>query len=125
MPLIGASDLTDMLVDYVLTRIADTPHACWTACEIDHVADDEIVAATAFAPEVLAAAFIGTVVELSFWQSDEGYRLLSDNGMSADDAREFAAALDVVTEKIAARGQGIIQHLNDAPTEPFAPRSRY
>lgn len=113
---IGASDFASMLGDYVLTELAFNPTSCWTACELDLVADETIVEASAFPHELLAAALIGAVLELTPWQGDEGVAFLIENGVPPDDAREFSAAVDVVAEKLGARGQALIVRLSRAPT---------
>lgn len=118
--IIGASDLATMLSDYVLTRLIENPTSCWSACELDQVSDQEFLEAIHVAPDVLAASFIGAVLELAPWQIDEGVGFLVAHGVPAEDAREFCAAVDVVADKLALRGQVLVQHLDytAAPSRP-------
>lgn len=108
---IGASDLATLFSDYVLTELSTTPTSCWTACELDHVSDEQLVEAICCPPELLAAGFVGAVVELALWQGDEGVAFLVAHGVPSDDAREFSAAVDVVAEKLGARGRTLIHAL--------------
>ena len=112
---IGASDLARMLADYVLLRVAEQPSSCWTACELDAVSDGEILAATTFNEELLAAGFIGAVCELSSWQGPEGIDFMVKEGVPSEDAEEIAAAVEVVAGKLGARGQELVQRLASAP----------
>jgi len=109
---IGASDFSVMLADYILTQLAQAPASCWTCCHLDQVNDEEIMESTGFAAEVVAAGFIGSVIELTPWQGDVGVQFLVSNNVPIDDAREFSAAIDVIAEKLGARGQELLQKLD-------------
>lgn len=117
---IGATDLATMLSDFVLTQLGINPNSCWTACELDHVSDEHLSATSGFSSELLAAAFIGAVIELSPWQGDEGAEFLVAHGVPPDAAFEFVAALDVVTEKLGARGKRLIDRLDAIACRPAA-----
>lgn len=112
---IGASDLASLFSDYLLSELSLSPTACWTACELDHVTDAELIEATGCPQELLAAGFVGAVLELAAWQGDDGVAFLIREGVPPDDAREFVAALDVAAEKLGARGQALIHRLDAAP----------
>lgn len=119
---LGASDLATMLGDYVLTQLALNPTSCWTACELDQVSDDTIVEVCGFPHEMLAAALIGAVLELTPWQGDDGVAFLLAHDVPAEDAREFSAAVDVVADKLGARGQALIVRLSrPRPPTPATP----
>lgn len=115
---IGASDVSTFLSDYILTQIAESPNSCWTACELDQLPDAEILAATGINMDLLAAGFIGAVIELSRWQGEDGYEYLVVNGVPPEDAKEFTAAIEVVTEKLGARGQALIHRADQATAQP-------
>lgn len=105
---IGAADLAKMITDYVLTEITANPVSCWTACGLDQVSDDDIENATSLSPEVLAAAFVGAAVDLAPWQGEPCVTFLIENDVPADAAREVAAAVEVVAEKLGVRGRNLI-----------------
>lgn len=113
---IGASDLATLLAEHALSRLTENPNACWTACELDHVPDEQILTTTGFSAELLAAAFIGAVLELGEWQGDRAVSFLTRNGVAVEDARDFVASVEVVVEKFGARGQALIEQLSREPS---------
>lgn len=108
---VTATDLSLMISDYVLMRVAEQPSSCWSGCGIDEVRNDQILLVTTFSDEALAASFIAAVCELNRWQGEEGVRIMLDHGVPAEDALEIAAAIEVVSGKIGARGQELIVSL--------------
>lgn len=111
---IGASDLARMLADYVLLRVAENPNSCWNACELDTVTNEEILRATTFDEDLLAAGLIGAVFELNGWQGEDGVRFMVSEGVPPEDADEIAAAVEVVTGKLGTRGQALVQKQGEA-----------
>lgn len=113
--LIGAADLATHLAEHTLRGLTANPNSCWTACELDQVTDEQILATTGFTAELLAAAFIGAVLELAEWQGDRAVTFLIRHGVALEDARDFVASIDVVVEKFGARGQALIEQLSREP----------
>jgi hypothetical protein len=122
---IGAGDFAAMLTGYVLTRVAHTPESCWSACDIEGVTDDVLGEVTNLSGEVLAAGFIGAAVELAEWHGETAVVFMLRHGVPEDAAWEVAHAIEVVTEKLGARGQALIGRLDvveltRASREPLA-----
>ncbi len=111
---IGASDLARMLADYVLLRLAENPSTCWNGCDLDGVTDEEILAATTFDDDLLAAGFIAAVLELNQWQGEEGVAFMVAEGVPPEDADEIAGAVEVVAGKLGERGQALVQKHSEA-----------
>jgi hypothetical protein len=107
--LIDASEFATMLCNYVLETLADDPRRCGDACGFNNATDEEILGMTGFDRELLAAAFIGAVVELSPWLGDEGAAFLQTNGgVSEEDARSFSQAAELVCEELGTRGRALL-----------------
>lgn len=117
---ITSTDLAEMISGYVLFHVADDPAACWSACDIDGVSDAEIMAATSFTEDLLAAAFVGAVYELGEWQDRAGIAFMIRHGVAPEDAAAVAQALNVVADKLSERGQALIQHLTHCETHAIA-----
>jgi hypothetical protein len=109
--LVTEADLARMISDYVLLSVAQQPASCWTACDIDQATDEQILAKTTFGEELLAAGFMGAVCELGGWCGDEGVAYMEAQGVPHDDALEIATGVEIVSEKLAARGQSLVQRL--------------
>ena len=109
---IGAADLAILFSDYVLETLGGDPRSCLQCCGLEEVSDAEILEATGFDREVLAAGLIGAVVELSPWVGDDGAVFLMANGVLEEDAVEFAHAAEIVAEKLGARGQALVAELS-------------
>jgi hypothetical protein len=112
---IGAADLSIMFSDYLLETLGVNPRLCLNCCGLDDVTDREIIDATGFDSDVLAAGFIGAVVELAPWIGDDGVAFLMQNGVLEEDAVEFAHAVEIAAEKLGARGQVIVAELSGRP----------
>jgi hypothetical protein len=108
---IGAADFATMISDYVLEMLGGDPRSCLSCCGIDDVTNDEIVEATGFDRDVLAATFVGAVLELAPWVGFEGMSLLMAHGVPEEDAVEFTHAVEIVSEKLGVRGQALIVEL--------------
>ena len=109
---IGATDLSVMFSDYILETLGENPRSCLNCCGLEDVTDREILDATGFDRDVLAAGLIGAVVELAPWVGDEGAAFLKDNGVPEEDAIEFAHACEIASERLGARGQSLVAELS-------------
>jgi hypothetical protein len=109
---IGAADLSIMFSDYLLETLGGNPRSCLNCCGLEDVTDREILDVTGFDREVLAAAFIGAVVDLSPWMGSDGIAFLMQNGVLEEDAIEFTHAVEIAAEKLGTRGQALVAELS-------------
>lgn len=108
MRFIGAVDLATMMADFVLDCLSEEPGCCANTCQLDDVTDDEILEATGFSRELLAAAFIGAAVELAPWCGEEGLAFMLINGVPEDDAAAIAEGAETVCERLGSRGRTLL-----------------